>query len=103
MSINAIGFQALRELHAAVRDAGGNPPVVIDSDDLAARPGATMAAYCAAVGLPFIPRALSGNRNDSTSPSKPSSRSAHRHPRHSPEPVDTDPVPRHARRAGSAR
>jgi hypothetical protein len=31
---------------------------VIDSDDLAARPGATMAAYCATVGLPFIPRAL---------------------------------------------
>lgn len=58
MSINAIGLQALHELHAAVRDAGGNPPVVIDSDDLVARPEATMAAYCAAVGLPFIPRAL---------------------------------------------
>ena len=59
MSINAIGLQALHELHTAVRDAGGNPPVVIDSDDLVARPGATMAAYCTAVGLPFIPRALS--------------------------------------------
>jgi hypothetical protein len=58
MSINAIGLQALHELHAAVRDAGGNPPVVIDSDDLVARPEATMAAYCATVGLPFIPRAL---------------------------------------------
>jgi hypothetical protein len=43
---------------SGVRDAGGDPSVVIDSDDLAARPGATMAAYCAAVGLPFIPRAL---------------------------------------------
>jgi hypothetical protein len=32
--------------------------VVIDSDDLVARPEATMAAYCAAVGLSFIPRAL---------------------------------------------
>ncbi|MDT0444018.1 sulfotransferase-like domain-containing protein [Streptomyces johnsoniae] len=59
MSINAIGLQALYELYTAVRDAGGNPPVVIDSDDLVARPAATMAAYCAAVGLPFIPRALS--------------------------------------------
>lgn len=58
MSINAIGLEALHELHAAVRDAGGNLPVVIDSDDLVARPEATMAAYCAAVGLPFIPRAL---------------------------------------------
>jgi hypothetical protein len=58
MSINAIGLQAMHELHAAVRDAGGNRPVVIDSDDLVARPEATMAAYCAAVELPFIPDAL---------------------------------------------
>lgn len=58
MSINAVGLQTLHELHAAVRDAGGNSSVVIDSDDLVARPEATMAAYCAAVGLPFIPRAL---------------------------------------------
>ena len=54
MSINAIGLEKLCELQAAVRDAGGNPSVVIDSDDLVARPAATMAAYCAAVGLPFI-------------------------------------------------
>lgn len=58
MSINAIGLQAMHELHTAVRDAGGNPPVGIDSDDLLSRPEATMAAYCAAIGLPFIPRAL---------------------------------------------
>jgi hypothetical protein len=32
--------------------------VVIDSDDLVARPDATLAAYCAAVGLLFIPQAL---------------------------------------------
>ena len=32
--------------------------MVIDSDDLVARPEATMAAYCAAVGLPFLPTAL---------------------------------------------
>jgi len=59
MSINAIGLEILCELRDAVRDAGGDPSVVIDSDDLVTRPGATMAAYCAAVGLPFIPRALS--------------------------------------------
>lgn len=45
-------------LTEAVRDAGGNASIVIDSDDLVARPEATMAAYCAAVGLPFNPRAL---------------------------------------------
>jgi len=58
MSINAIGLEKLCQLQAAVRDAGGNPSVVIDSDDLVGRPEATMAAYCAAVGLPFRPRAL---------------------------------------------
>lgn len=57
MSINAIGLEAMCELHAAVRDSGGSP-VVIDSDDLLERPGATIAAYCAAAGLPFLPRAL---------------------------------------------
>ena len=58
MNINSIGLEKLCELQAAVRDVGGNPSVVIDSDDLVARPEATMAAYCAAVGLPFNPRAL---------------------------------------------
>jgi hypothetical protein len=58
MTINAIGMERLCELEAAVHEAGGNSPVVIDSDDLMARPAATMAAYCAAVGLPFSPGAL---------------------------------------------
>jgi hypothetical protein len=58
MRIDEIGLEALHELHAAVHDAGGHRPVVIDSDDLVARPEATMAAYCAAVELPFIPEAL---------------------------------------------
>ena len=58
MSVNSIGLERLCEVQAAVRDAGGDASVVIDSDDLVTRPGATMAAYCAAVGLPFIPRAL---------------------------------------------
>jgi hypothetical protein len=56
--IQDIGLETLHELYAAVDDAGGHRPVVIDSDDLVARPEATMAAYCAAVGLPFIPQAL---------------------------------------------
>jgi hypothetical protein len=59
MNMNSIGLEMLCELQAAVGDAGGNASVVIDSDDLVARPEATMAAYCAAVGLPFNPRALS--------------------------------------------
>src|SRR5262245_44301779 len=58
IGVDAIGLEALHELLTAVRDAGGHRPVVIDSDDLVARPEATMAAYCAAIGLPFIPEAL---------------------------------------------
>lgn len=54
---NSIGLEALYELYVAVHDAGGHP-VVIDSDDLADRPEATMAAYFGAVGLPFIARSL---------------------------------------------
>jgi hypothetical protein len=58
MTIKAIGMERLCEMQAAISDAGGNPPIIIDSDDLVARPTATMAAYCTAVGLPFDPRAL---------------------------------------------
>jgi hypothetical protein len=58
MTINAIGLERLCQLQAAISDARGTLPAVIDSDDLVARPAATMAAYCAAVGLPFRPRAL---------------------------------------------
>lgn len=58
MRTEDIGLEALHALHTAVHDADGHPPLVIDSDDLVARPEATMAAYCAAVELPFIPEAL---------------------------------------------
>ena len=58
MGIEDVGLELLHELHAAIGDAGGHRPVVIDSDDLVTRPEATMAAYCAAVELPFIPQAL---------------------------------------------
>jgi hypothetical protein len=64
MGIDSIGLEVLHDLHSAVRDAGGHHPVVIDSDDLVARPEATMAAYCAAVGLPFIPEALTWEPGD---------------------------------------
>ena len=64
MTINAIGMERLCEMQAAITSAGGTPPVVIDSDDLVTRPAATMAAYCAAVGLPFSPQALTWERGE---------------------------------------
>ncbi len=57
-NINSIGLEKLWEVQDAVREAGADASVVIDSDDLVTRPAATVAAYCAAVGLPFIARAL---------------------------------------------
>lgn len=58
------GMDRLCQLQTAIAAAGGTPPVVIDSDDLVTRPAATLAAYCAAVGLPFNPRALTWERGE---------------------------------------
>lgn len=58
MRIEEVGLEVMDELHTAVGDADGHRPVVIDSDDLVAQPEATMAAYCASIGLPFIGDAL---------------------------------------------
>ena len=52
------GLRLLHDLYLAVRNGHGHPPIVIDSEDLVANPAATMAAYCAAVELPFIADAL---------------------------------------------
>jgi hypothetical protein len=54
-----IGFAWLAEIYDAVADATGQQPVIIDSDDLVARPHETVAAYCRAIGIPFKPEALS--------------------------------------------
>jgi hypothetical protein len=54
-----IGFAWLAEIYEAVIGVTGKPPVVIDSDDLVTRPHETVSAYCRAVGIPFIPEALS--------------------------------------------
>jgi hypothetical protein len=54
-----IGFAWLAELYDAVASAAGTPPVVIDADDLVAHPRRTVQAYCDAVRIPYIPRALS--------------------------------------------
>jgi hypothetical protein len=53
-----IGFAWLYEIYAAVADASGTEPVVIDGDDLVASPEAIVRAYCARVGIPFVLDAL---------------------------------------------
>lgn len=54
-----VGFARLAEIYDAVVAVTGVSPVVIDSDDLVSRPHETVRAYCEAVGVPFISRALS--------------------------------------------
>ncbi|MFE5890197.1 sulfotransferase family protein [Streptomyces sp. NPDC056468] len=57
MSAKDIGLEQMHELYEAV-SATGQRPVVLDSEDLVSRPVRTMAAFCAAVGLPQRPEAL---------------------------------------------
>lgn len=62
-----IGFGHLLSIFDTVRAAGGNPPVVIDADDLVSTPESTVARYCRAVGIPYLSAALSweaGNRSE---------------------------------------
>ncbi len=53
-----LGYEQLARCFDFVRELTGTTPVVINAADLAARPEATIAAYCAAVGIPFLPEAL---------------------------------------------
>ena len=62
---NEIGFDEQRRLFELLEERTGEAPIVIDSDDLLEDPHGMVAAYCEAVGLPFIADALSwepGNR-----------------------------------------
>ncbi len=52
------GFDALGRAFDILVSAGSTPPV-IDGDDLAARPEEVIAAWCEAVGIPFMAEALS--------------------------------------------
>jgi len=53
-----VGFAWLWEIFAAVLDATGVEPAVIDSGDLVNRPADTVAGYCERVGIPYRPDAL---------------------------------------------
>ena len=54
-----IGFDEQRALFDIMTERLGAPPPVIDSDDLMEDPHRMVEAYCKAVGIPFIPEALS--------------------------------------------
>lgn len=52
-------FAEQRELFDRLTETHGAPPPVIDSDDLLADPHNVVAAWCDAVGIPFLEAALS--------------------------------------------
>ena len=64
---NEVSFEAQHRLFDILFERDGKPPVVIDSDDLLSDPPKMVETYCAAIGVPFVPDALSwepGSRGD---------------------------------------
>ena len=53
-----IGYERLHEMFELTRAACGSMPLVIRTEELLRDPAAVVAAWCAAVGLPFLPGAL---------------------------------------------
>ncbi|MBW6435952.1 hypothetical protein KZ829_19610 [Actinoplanes hulinensis] len=53
-----IGFERLHGMFAAVRDATGRLPLVLDGDEVAAAPEPATARFCEVTGLPYRPEAL---------------------------------------------
>lgn len=63
MAIGDVGLENMHELHTAVSAAGGRTTVV-DSDDVVARPAATMRSFCDSVGLPYRAEMLRWERGE---------------------------------------
>lgn len=59
-----VSFPAQLKLFHILADRDGAPPPVVDSDDLLADPPAMVSAYCAAIGEPFIEKALTWEPGD---------------------------------------
>lgn len=58
-TLEETGYEPLYRYFMMAGDISGKTPILIDSDDLLEQPDATIKAYCDAVGIPFIPEALS--------------------------------------------
>lgn len=58
------GFPEQRLLFDRLTELHGAPPPVIDSDDLLADPAGVVEQWCDAVGIPFLPEALSWEPGD---------------------------------------
>ena len=58
VTLEEIGCEAQYRCFERFAEVTGKPSVVIDAADLATDPAGTVRAYCEALGLPFMPRAL---------------------------------------------
>ena len=54
-----VGFPEQRALYDLLTALHGVAPLVMDSDDILENPEAMISAFCKAVGIPFMPEALS--------------------------------------------
>ena len=59
LTLEEAGFVDLYRIFELAREVTGRVPVVIDAEDLVQHPKATIQAYCEAVGIAFMPEALS--------------------------------------------
>jgi len=59
-----IGYERLHELFELTWAVTGRKPFVINAEQLVQDPAAVVEAYCEAVGLPFLPAALSWSPGD---------------------------------------
>jgi hypothetical protein len=59
-----IGYEHQYDLLCLALVHGARPPVVIEAERLLASPGSAVSAYCEAVGLPYLPHALSWQPED---------------------------------------
>jgi Sulfotransferase domain len=59
-----IGYEHQFRIFELVRELTGEIPVVLDSDLLVRDPEGAVAAYCAAIGLPYLPEAMRWQAGD---------------------------------------
>ncbi|GAA3194782.1 MULTISPECIES: hypothetical protein [Streptomyces] len=59
-----LGYEQLAKTFDFVRELTGTVPLVINAADLAARPEATIEAYCKHAGIPFLPEALNWSEGE---------------------------------------
>lgn len=64
MTLDEVGFDRLCDIFRRARAATGRSPAVIDADDLMRTPAGVVRAYCARVGLDFVPDALRWRAGD---------------------------------------